>query len=140
MRRLRLRFTTALGVQLAERGRLVVATMGDGSYMFANPTACHQIAEALELPLLVVILDNEEWGAVRTSVRMLYPDGAAMKANRMPLTSLAPQPDFTLTARASRAWTATVTEGAKLPGVLAEAIAHIGDKRAQALVHVKVRA
>jgi acetolactate synthase I/II/III large subunit len=133
-------FTTALGMQLADRDKLVVATMGDGSYMFANPTACHQIAEALELPLLVVILDNEEWGAVRTSVRMLYPDGHAMKANRMPLTSLAPQPDFTQTARASRAWTAKVTEGDKLPGVLAEAIGHIQTKRTQALVHVKVRA
>ena len=127
-------------MQLADREKLVVATMGDGSYIFANPTACHQIAEALELPLLVVILDNEEWGAVRTSVRMLYPEGQAMKANRMPLTSLAPQPDFTQTARASRAWTVTVTEGAKLPGALADAIAHIQTKRTQALVHVKVRA
>lgn len=133
-------FTTALGMQLADRDKLVVATMGDGSYIFANPTACHQIAEALELPLLVVILDNEEWGAVRTSVRMLYPDGHAMKANRMPLTSLAPQPDFTQTAQASRAWTATVTDGAQLPDVLADAIAHIREKRTQALVHVKVRA
>lgn len=133
-------FTTALGLQLADRDKLVVATMGDGSYMFANPTACHQIAEALELPLLVVVLDNEEWGAVRTATRMLYPDGAAVKANRMPLTSLAPQPDFTLTAQASRAWTATVTEGAKLPAVLADAIEHVRTKCTQALVHVKVRA
>jgi acetolactate synthase I/II/III large subunit len=40
----------ALGAQLAEPGRLVVAAMGDGSYMFANPTVCHQIAEALGAP------------------------------------------------------------------------------------------
>lgn len=133
-------FTTGLGMQLADRERLVVATMGDGSYIFANPTACHQIAEALELPLLVIVLDNEEWGAVRTSVRMLYPDGHAVKSNRMPLTSLAPQPDFTLTARASRAWTATVTNGALLPDVLRQAIEHVRSARSQALVHVKVRA
>lgn len=133
-------FTTALGMQLANRDKVVVATMGDGSYIFSNPTACHQIAEALELPLLVVILDNEEWGAVRTAVKMLYPDGHAIKANRMPLTSLAPQPDFAQVARASRAWTATVTDGAKLPGILQEALAHIRTRRTQALVHVKVRA
>ena len=41
----------ALGAQLANRDRLVIAGMGDGSYMFANPVACHQIAEALALPV-----------------------------------------------------------------------------------------
>ena len=41
-------FPASMGYQLADKDKLVVATMGDGSYMFANPTACHQIAEALE--------------------------------------------------------------------------------------------
>lgn len=40
-------FPTGLGMKLADPDRLVIATMGDGSYMFANPVACHQIAEAL---------------------------------------------------------------------------------------------
>jgi len=34
----------ALGAQMADPDRLVFATMGDGSYMFANPTACHLVA------------------------------------------------------------------------------------------------
>jgi acetolactate synthase-1/2/3 large subunit len=54
-----------LGAKLAEPDRIFIATLGDGSYMFANPTVCHQVAEALELPILVIILNNEEWGAVR---------------------------------------------------------------------------
>ena len=57
----------ALGAQLADRERLVIACMGDGSYMFANPVACHQIAEALELPILTVIKNNRMWNAVRRS-------------------------------------------------------------------------
>ena len=61
-------FPAALGMQLADRQRLVVATMGDGSYIFANPAACHQIAEALGLPVLILVLNNAEWGAVRQSV------------------------------------------------------------------------
>src|SRR3546814_6472266 len=44
-------FPAALGAQLAEPERLCVATMGDGSYMFANPPVCHQVAEALDLPV-----------------------------------------------------------------------------------------
>ena len=33
--------------------------MGDGAYMFANPTVCHQVAEALGLPVIVVVLNND---------------------------------------------------------------------------------
>ncbi|MEM6438787.1 MAG: thiamine pyrophosphate-requiring protein, partial [Pseudomonadota bacterium] len=39
----------AMGTALAEPETLVVATMGDGSYVFANPVACHQMIEALDL-------------------------------------------------------------------------------------------
>ncbi|MEQ8348114.1 MAG: thiamine pyrophosphate-requiring protein [Sneathiellaceae bacterium] len=131
-------FPAAMGIQLADPGRLVVATMGDGSYIFANPVACHQIAEALALPVLVLILNNAEWGAVRRAVLGLYPHGHAAKANEMPLTALAPTPDFTQVAKASRAWAKRVDDGAELPAVLAEAIAHIETKRTLALVEVRV--
>ena len=131
-------FPTALGIQLAEPGRLVAATMGDGSYMFSNPVACHQVAEALGLPVLVVILNNREWGAVRQSVLSIYPDGHAARTNQVPLTSLEPSPDYTKVAQASRAWTARVETAADLPGALAAAVEHVTTKRTQALVEVLV--
>ena len=131
-------FPTAMGIQLARPERLVVATMGDGSYMFANPVACHQIAEAMGLPVLVLVLNNREWGAVRQSVLGIYPDGHAARTNRMPLTSLEPTPDFTLVARASRAWTASVDQAADLPSVLEAAIRHVTTQRTQALVEIRV--
>jgi acetolactate synthase-1/2/3 large subunit len=132
-------FPAAMGMQLADPDRLVVATMGDGSYIFANPAACHQIAEALGLPVLVVILNNSEWGAVRQSVLGLYPGGYAARSNAMPLTSLAPTPDFVMIAKASRAWARRVEDGGALKAVLAEAIAHIMTERGAALVEVMVR-
>lgn len=132
-------FPAGLGMQLADRNRLICATMGDGSYMFANPTACHQIAEALDLPVVVIVLNNGEWGAVRQSVRGLYPDGHAAKANRMPLTALAPSPDFTMTARASRAEAMTVETGEDLPAALDWAIAcATGSNRRQVLLNVLI--
>ena len=112
----------ALGAQLADRDRLIFATVGDGSYMFANPTVCHQVAEALELPVITLVLNNEEWGAVRHSVEGLYKGGRAAKSNDVPLTSLRPSPDFTRTADASRARTETVTDGNDLPAALDRAI------------------
>ncbi|NGN41147.1 thiamine pyrophosphate-requiring protein [Mesorhizobium sp. CGMCC 1.15528] len=132
-------FPAGLGMQLADRERLVIATMGDGSYIFSNPVACHQIAEALELPLLVIIVNNAEWGAVRQSVLGIYPDGHAARTNRMPLTGLSPIPDFTKVAAASRAWARTVTDGAVLEEALSDAIRHIETHRTLALLDVHVR-
>ncbi len=131
-------FPAVLGAKLADPDRLCVATLGDGSYMFANPTVCHQIAEALVLPVLIVILNNEEWGAVRASVAGLYPEGHAADAKNMPLTSLKPSPDFTHTASASRAWSKSVSDPAKLREALDEAISVVRNDKRLALLNIKV--
>ena len=131
-------FPAAMGAQLADRDRLVFATIGDGSYMFANPTACHQVCEALELPVIVLVLNNEEWGAVRHSVEGMYKAGFAAKSNDVPLTSLRPSPDFTLTADASRAYTETVTEGEDLPAALDRAISVAIEERRQVLLNIAI--
>ncbi|MEQ8446655.1 MAG: thiamine pyrophosphate-requiring protein [Pelagibacterium sp.] len=132
-------FPAALGMQLADREQLVVATMGDGSYMFANPVACHQIAEALELPLLVIIMNNAEWAAVRHSVLDIYPDGYASKTNQMPLTALSPIPDFIKVAEASRAYARRVENADALETELAGAIDHVSQKRTLALLDITIR-
>lgn len=131
-------FPCALGAQLAAPDRLCVAAMGDGSYLFANPAACHQIAEALELPVLVLVLNNAEWGAVRASVAGLYPDGHAAKANVMPLTSLSPSPDLAMIAAASRAWSRRVDRVEDLDAALAEAIRVTREERRQALLDIRI--
>ena len=128
----------AIGAQLADPGRLIFATMGDGSYMFANPTVCHQVCEALELPVITMVLNNEEWGAVRRSVSGLYKNGLASKSNDVPLTSLSPSPDFTKTAEASRAYSETVTSGAELPAAIQRAIKVAIDEKRQVLLNISI--
>ena len=128
----------ALGAQMADRDRLIFATMGDGSYMFANPVACHQVAEAHDLPVITLVLNNEEWGAVRHSVEGLYKGGLAAKSNDVPLTSLRPSPDFTKTAEASRAYTETVTDGADLPAALNRAIKVAKEEKRQVLLNIAI--
>jgi acetolactate synthase-1/2/3 large subunit len=126
-------------MQLAAPDRLIVATMGDGGYMFANPVACHQIAEALSLPILVIVLNNAEWGAVRQSVLGMYPDGHAAQANEMPLTGLSPSPDFCLIAQASRAFAARATNAAEFSQALLAALEHLKHRRNAALIEVTTR-
>lgn len=128
----------ALGAQMADRDRLVLACVGDGSYMFANPVAAHQIAEALHLPILTIVKNNAMWNAVRRSVLDSYPDGAAARANAMPLTALDPSPDFRQVARASRAHAERVEKAADLPGALTRALEVIRTERRQALLDVRV--
>jgi acetolactate synthase-1/2/3 large subunit len=130
----------ALGAQLADRDRLVIAAIGDGSYMFANPVACHQVAEALGLPVLIVVKNNAMWNAVRRAVVKSYPDGAASRLNEIPLTSLAPLPDFAAIARAARAHAERVEDGAALPGALRRAVEVIRSERRHALIDVRVAA
>ena len=72
----------ALGAKLAHPDRTVVATVGDGSYLFANPVACHQLAEALDLPILTVVLNNGMWNAVHKTTRMVYPTAMPPAATR----------------------------------------------------------
>ncbi len=128
----------AMGMKLARPDRLVVTTLGDGSYMFANPVACHQIMEAYDIPVLIMILNNAEWGAVRQSVTMLYPDGFAARANRMPLTGLSPSPDFSKIAEASNAWGRKVVDRADLPAALNAAIVEVTERRRTALLDIRV--
>ncbi|MAM38523.1 MAG: acetolactate synthase [Erythrobacter sp.] len=131
-------FPAAMGFALARPDHIVVATMGDGSYMFANPVACHQLAEALELPMIVLVLNNAEWGAVRQSVLDIYPAGHAARSNAVPLTSLSPSPDFVQIAKASRAWARHVKDATEFEAALSEALDHVQARRGLALIEVAI--
>jgi len=130
----------ALGAKIADPDRVIVATMGDGSYMFSNPTVCHQIAEALELPVIILVLNNHEWGAVRKSVVGLYPDGFAAKTNQVPLTALTPSPNFTQTAMASNAHAERIENGDDLPAALKRALTIATKERKQVLLDIQIAA
>lgn len=131
-------FPAAIGAKLADPERLVIATVGDGSYIFSNPTACHFVAESLRVPIIVLVLNNEEWGAVHQSVEGLYPDGHSAKENEMPLISLSPSPEYTRIAEASRAYTETVSDGRDLPDAIERAIKVSTDEGRQVLLNIAI--
>ena len=130
----------ALGASLADRDRLVIACMGDGSYIFANPVACHHIAEAHGLPVLFVVMNNGMWNSVRRATLSMYPKGQAAGMDVMPITSLEPSPDYAQVVKASRGWSETVENAADLPGAIARAIAVIKTEKRQAVLNVIIAA
>ncbi len=128
----------ALGFQLADRKRQVIACVGDGSYIFANPTACHMAAMAHELPVLIVLFNNGIWNAVRRATLAMYPEGASAQSNAMPFTQLTPSPDYAAIARAHGGWGERVEDGAELPGAIERAFKTMRDEGRPALLEVSV--
>lgn len=128
----------ALGAQLADPASEVIACVGDGSYIFSNAVACHHMASAHRLPVLTIVFNNGVWNAVRRATVGMYPNGAAAHANKMPLTSLEPSPDYCGIARAHGAYAERVERGEELPSALKRAFEHVRTSRRQALLDVMV--
>jgi acetolactate synthase-1/2/3 large subunit len=93
----------ALGAKLAAPEKLVVATVGDGAYMFTNPTVCHWVADAFKLPVLTIVFNNSRYGAVRGATLSMFKDGVAGENDGRFMADLDPSPDFAAIARAQGA-------------------------------------
>jgi acetolactate synthase I/II/III large subunit len=127
----------SLGAKLAAPDRMVVSTIGDGSYMFGNPTPFHLVSRAAKLPTLTIICNNGRWQAVESATRVVYPDGAAAHATEMPLVELQPSPEFTKVAEASDAFAKRVDDPADLPRAIDAALTAVAGGR-QALLDVRM--
>jgi acetolactate synthase-1/2/3 large subunit len=126
----------ALGAKLAAPERFVVATIGDGGFIFANPTACHWTAEAHALPIVMVIFNNARYAAVRNATLSMFASGAAGRENGLGLADLSPSPPFEKIAEAHGAFAARVERPAELPAVLAAARDAVLTEKRHALVNV----
>jgi acetolactate synthase-1/2/3 large subunit len=126
----------ALGAKLAAPDRFVVATIGDGGFVFANPTACHWAAEAHGLPIVMVIFNNARYAAVRNATLSMFASGAAGRENGLGLADLSPSPPFEKIAEAHGAFAARVESPAELPAVLAAACDAVLKENRHALVNV----
>jgi acetolactate synthase-1/2/3 large subunit len=125
----------ALGAKLAAPERLVVATLGDGAYVFANPTAGHWCARAYGLPILAVVFNNSRWAAVRNSTVAMYRDGVAARSGGTLLADLSPSPDYAKLVEAHGGYGERVDRAEAVPAALARAIAETRRGR-QALLDV----
>jgi acetolactate synthase-1/2/3 large subunit len=111
----------ALGAKLAAPDKFVVATLGDGAYMFSNPTVGHWVAEKNALPILTVIFNNSRYGAVRNSTLSMFKDGAAGEDDGNGLAQLGPAPPYDELAKAQGAHAERVEKPADLTAALTRA-------------------
>jgi acetolactate synthase-1/2/3 large subunit len=126
----------ALGVKLASPDRFVIAVVGDGSYMFGNPTPAHYIARAYDLPVLFVVNNNRGWASVRSETRAMYPEGYSSRGNQMPLVDLQPSPRFETVVTASDGYGERVDRPEQLAPALERAVHAVKIEKRQALINV----
>ncbi|WP_428486817.1 thiamine pyrophosphate-requiring protein [Rhodopila sp.] len=127
-------FPASLGVKLASPRGLVVSVLGDGAYMFANPTACHYTSQMQNLPVLTIIYNNALYGAVRRATLDMYGNGLAAQADGRLLANL-PAPSFEKIVAAHDGYGEKVERPNDLPAALQRAAAAVRSGR-QALLNV----
>jgi acetolactate synthase I/II/III large subunit len=127
----------AVGVKLASPDRTVIAVLGDGAYIFANPAACHHAMAMHDLPLLTIIYNNARWEAVQGSARSMYGAGTATGNRKLaPLSSLDPIPDFEKYVEASGGVGLRVTQREELEATILRGLEIVRTERKQVLINV----
>jgi acetolactate synthase-1/2/3 large subunit len=126
----------ALGAKLATPERLMVAAVGDGAYLFANPTVCSWVSQAHSLPVLTIIFNNSRYGAVRKATLSMFKDGAAGDADGRFFADLDPSPAYDAIARAQGGHGERVERPDDLPAALKRARDAVMNDGRQALVNV----
>jgi acetolactate synthase-1/2/3 large subunit len=132
-------FGAAVGMKIANPDRTVIATLGDGSYFFAVPTACHQVARAANAPLLTVVFNNGGWDEVAKSTLNVHPDGWAATSQRIPMVRFDPPARFDMIVAAFGGHGEHVDDPAALPGSLSRALQAVREEGRQALVNIVCR-
>ena len=110
--------------------------VGDGSYMFGNPTPAHFVGASMEMPVCTLILNNRMWGSVRKATLGMHPDGAAARLNRSPLTAIEPTPHYEMIVQASGGYGEKVENAEDLPGALERALKAVEVEKRQAVLNV----
>ncbi len=129
----------ALGLKAAAPDRLVISTVGDGSYMFGNPLAAHYVSAAECLPTLTIVFNNRMWGAVKRSTRDVYPDGLVARDGREPLTYFDPELRFEKAVEVAGGYGERVEDPSEMPRALDRALDAVQVGRRQALLNVICR-
>ena len=114
----------------------VVATLGDGAYMFSNPTVGHWVAGKNALPILTIVFNNSRYGAVRRATLSMFKDGAAGENDGRGLADLDPAPPYDEIASAQGCYAERVEKPADLANALMRARDAVVDGRRQALLNV----
>ena len=116
---------TALGVKLARPNDIVVCVIGDGAFNYNPIPACLGLAQQYNVPILVVICNNQGYVSQEWNLYKYFPSGYALRDNNPYGRVIEPTPDYAAMAPAFGAHGECVTDPGKLEAAIQRAIAAI---------------
>jgi acetolactate synthase-1/2/3 large subunit len=125
-----------LGMKLAHPEKTVITSCGDGTYMFNNPTACHFVSQAYDLPMLTIVCNNAIWHSSKAATQQVLPDGWAASTGKFPLCDLSPSPRYEKIVAAHGGYGELVEDPQELPSALVRALKVVKEERRQAVLNV----
>ena len=88
----------ALGVKLAQKDRPVFVLIGDGGFHYNPVPSCLGVAQEYDLPITVVVFNNQRYLSMERGLLKYYPDGASKKTGVHFGGPIMPNPDYRLYA------------------------------------------
>jgi acetolactate synthase-1/2/3 large subunit len=128
----------SVGAKMAAPDRLVVAVVGDGSFIFGAPVAALWTARRQGAPVFIVVVNNAAYNSVRLAVRDAYPTGVQARSGFVGVDLVDP-PAFETVAASVGAWGQRVERHEELEPTLREALEIVRGGRT-ALVNVLIEA
>ncbi len=116
---------TALGVRLARPKDIVVCVIGDGAFNYNPVQACLGLAQQYNVPILVVICNNQGYVSQEWNLYKYFPSGYALQDNNPYGRVIEPTPDYAAMAPAFGAHGECVTDPGELEAALQRAIAAV---------------
>jgi thiamine pyrophosphate-dependent acetolactate synthase large subunit-like protein len=124
----------ALGTKLAARERPVAMLIGDGSFLYNPVLPSLTFAKDQNLPILIVVFNNNKYEVMRRTHVNWYPQGVAA-SEKLHYGVHIENPDYSELARWTGGYGARVTDPAALKDALTEAYASVQSGKT-ALVNV----
>jgi acetolactate synthase-1/2/3 large subunit len=125
-----------LGMKLAHPEKTFIVTCGDGTYMFNNPTACHFVSEAYDLPILTIICNNAIWNSSKAATQQVLPDGWSASTGNFPLCELAPSPRYEKVVEAHGGYGERVEDPQEVLPALKRALKVVKEEKRQAVLNM----
>lgn len=129
-------FGAALGIKLARPDLTVISIAGDGCYLFSVPSACHFVSNAYQLPILVIVYNNQCYEAVKGATRAQHPDGWAARTDQFPLSELQPTAHFEKICEAFGGYGERVETPDQVEPALERALYAVKQEKRQALLNI----
>jgi len=109
---------TALGLKLANKDKLVVAVIGDGSFNYNPVLAAFGASQEYSLPFLTIIFNNQAYFSMRGDLLRRFKGGWSDRSQTYLGTTITPRPEYASLAKAWGGYGDTVEDPEKIEDAL----------------------